>query len=114
MGGLPADGEGRPAPVQTYVGDTGDPSTAADQVEKLRERFDLTRVVLVGDRGMLTQARIEELKNHPHLGWISALRSEAIQSLVEQGAVQLSLFERTEPGGDHQPPLSGRAAHGVP
>ena len=48
--------------VQTYAGNTGDPATVGDQVEKLRERFGLTRVVLVGDQGMLTQARIEEIK----------------------------------------------------
>ncbi len=91
--GLLTDGEGRPVAVEVYEGNTGDPSTVADQVEKLRDRFGLTRVVLVGDRGMLTQARIEEIKQHPQLGWISALRSEAIQALVEQGAVQLSLFD---------------------
>jgi len=91
--GLLADAAGRPIAVETYAGNTGDPSTVADQVEKLRERFGLSRAVLVGDRGMLTQARIEELKKHPYLGWISALRSEAIQELVDQGAVQLSLFD---------------------
>jgi transposase len=91
--GLLADGEGRPVAVETYEGHTGDPATVADQVEKLRERFGLTRAVLVGDRGMLTQARIEELKQYPQLGWISALRSESIQALVEQGALQLSLFD---------------------
>lgn len=91
--GLLADHAGRPVAVQTYEGNTGDPSTVADQVEKLRDRFGLTRVVLVGDRGMLTQARIEALKQHPQLGWISALRSESIQELVGQGAVQLSLFD---------------------
>lgn len=91
--GLLADREGRPVAVETYEGNTGDPSTVADQVEKLRERFGLTRAVLVGDRGMLTQARIEELKQYPQLGWISALRSESIQALVEQGVIQLSLFD---------------------
>jgi transposase len=91
--GLLADSEGRPVAVEAYEGNTGDPSTVADQVEKLRERFGLTRAVLVGDRGMLTQARIEALKHYPQLGWISALRSESIQALVEQGALQLSLFD---------------------
>jgi transposase len=91
--GLLADGEGRPVAVQTYAGNTGDASTVADQVEKLRERFGLSRVVLVGDRGMLTHTQIKALKKRPQLGWISALRSEAIQELVEQGAVQLSLFD---------------------
>ena len=91
--GLLADGEGRPVAVQTYAGNTGDSSMVADQVDKLRERFGLSRVVLVGDRGMLTQTQIKALKKRPQLGWISALRSEAIQALVEQGAVQLSLFD---------------------
>jgi len=91
--GLLTDSGGRPVAVQTYEGNTGDPSTVADQVEKLRNRFGLTRAVLVGDRGMLTQARIEEIKQYAQLGWISALRSESIQALVEQGALQLSLFD---------------------
>ena len=82
--GLLADGEGRPVAVQTYAGNTGDSSMVADQVDKLRERFGLSRVVLVGDRGMLTQTQIKALKKRPQLGWISALRSEAIQALVEQ------------------------------
>jgi hypothetical protein len=92
--GLLADGEGRPVAVETYAGNTGDPATVPDQVEKLRERFGLNRVVLVGDRGMLTQTQIDSLKAHPQLGWISALRSRSIQELVDQGAVQLSLFDR--------------------
>ena len=92
--GLLADGEGRPVAVETYAGNTGDPSTVPDQVDKLRERFGLEHVVLVGDRGMLTQTQIDALKTHPQLGWISALRSNAIAELVEQGALQLSLFDR--------------------
>lgn len=91
--GLLTDGNGRPVAVETYAGNTGDPSTVADQVDKLRNRFGLLRAVLVGDRGMLTDARIDALKHHPQLGWISALRSKAIQALVEEGSVQLSLFD---------------------
>jgi transposase len=91
--GMLADVQGRPLAVQVYPGNTGDPDTVADQVEKLRGQFGLERVVLVGDRGMLTQARIEELKKHPQLGWISALRSESIRALVNQDAIQLSLFD---------------------
>jgi transposase len=64
-----------------------------EQVQKLRVRFGLEHVVLVGDRGMLTETRIEELKKYPGLGWISALRSHAIGELVEQGVIQLSLFD---------------------
>src|ERR1700686_5705792 len=57
--GLMTDGEGRPIAVDVYRGNTGDPTTVVDQVKKLRERFHLSRVVLVGDRGLLTQPQIE-------------------------------------------------------
>jgi ribosomal protein L35 len=72
--GLLTDQAGRPVAVEVYPGNTGDPTTVGDQVEKLRERFSLHRVVIVGDRGMLTQAQIEKFKQHPGLGWISSLR----------------------------------------
>ena len=91
--GLLADAEGRPIAIDVYAGNTGDPTTVPDQVEKLRNRFGLERVVLVGDRGMLTQAQIKALKNYPGLGWISALRASGIRKLVEQGSLQLSLFD---------------------
>lgn len=91
--GLLADGKGRPVAIDVYPGNTGDPSTVPDQVEKLRMRFGLERVVLVGDRGMLTQAQIEALREHPGLGWISALRFSAIRDLAEGGAFQLPLFD---------------------
>ena len=84
--GLMTDGEGRPVAVEAYPGNTGDPSTVPEQAEKLRERFGLSRLVLVGDRGMLTQTQIEKLKAYPGLGWISALRSHAIRDLVESGS----------------------------
>lgn len=91
--GLLADGQGRPVAVDVYAGNTGDPSTVPDQVEKLRERFGLTRVVLVGDRGMLTQTQVGALRGYPGLGWISALRFTAIRDLAESGAFQPSLFD---------------------
>jgi transposase len=91
--GIMTDAAGRPVSVQVYPGSTGDPSTVADQVEKAREDFGLDHVVLVGDRGMLTQARIGAIREHPRLGWISALRSEAIRSLAKTGAIQMSLFD---------------------
>jgi transposase len=87
------DEEGRPIAVDVYKGNTGDPSTIPDQVSKLREQFHLERVVIVGDRGMLTQAQITALKQYPQLGWISALRSVAIAQLVDAGTVQLSIFD---------------------
>jgi len=91
--GVLTDVPGRPVAVQVYPGNTGDPSTVADQVEKLKGRFGLERVVLVGDRGMLTQPQIEVLKTHPGSGWISALRSEKVRKLVDEKHLQLSLFD---------------------
>lgn len=93
--GLLTDSEGRPVAIQVYPGNTGDPTTVPDQVEKMRQRFGLSRVVLVGDRGMLTQTQIGKLREHPGLGWISALRGPAIRELVESGCLQLSLFDET-------------------
>lgn len=91
--GVLTDAQGRPIALQAYAGNTGDPRTVPDQVEKLRQRFTLRQVVLVGDRGMLTQTQIDKLKQYPGLGWISALRSSAIRQLVQGGALQLSLFD---------------------
>ena len=83
--GMLTDADGRPVAVQVYPGNTGDPKTVPDQVEVLTKRFGLSRVVLVGDRGMLTQTQIDVLKKHPGLGWISALRSGAIRRLLADG-----------------------------
>lgn len=91
--GVMTDGEGRPLAVEVYPGNTGDPTTVVDQVDKLRGRFQLSRVVLVGDRGMLTQPQIDKMKTHPGLGWITALTSLAIRDLVTAGALQLSLLD---------------------
>jgi len=93
--GLLTDADGRPVAVEVYPGNTGDPRTVPDQVEKLRQRFGLARVVLVGDRGMLTEAQIGTLREHPGLGWISALRAPAIRALVESASLQLSLFDES-------------------
>lgn len=83
--GALTDADGRPVAVTVYPGNTGDPKTVPDQVEALTARFGLSRVVLVGDRGMLTQTQIDVLKKHPGLGWISALRSGAIRRLLADG-----------------------------
>jgi transposase len=91
--GLLTDIEGRPVAVEVYPGNTADPSTLLDQVDKLRQQFHLARVVLVGDRGMLTQPKVEKLKQHAGMGWITALTSVAIQRLVAEGTLQLSLFD---------------------
>jgi transposase len=94
--GLLTDAQGRPIALDVYPGNTADPATVPDQVAKLRERFALERVVLVGDRGMLTQARIDTLREYPGLGWISALRSDAIRELLAGGHLQPSLFDRRD------------------
>jgi transposase len=83
--GALTDADGRPVAVTVYPGNTGDPKTVPDQVETLTKRFGLSRVVLVGDRGMLTQTQIDVLKKHPGLGWISALRSGSIRRLLADG-----------------------------
>jgi transposase len=91
--GLLTEAQGRPVAVEVYPGNTGDPTTVPHEVERLRRRFGLARVVLVGDRGMLTDTQIGKLREHPGLGWISALRGAAIRALVESGSLQLSLFD---------------------
>ena len=91
--GLLTDADGHPIAVQVDPGNTGDPKTVPDQVEALTKRFGLSRVVLVGDRGMLTQTQIDVLKKHPGLGWISALRSGAIRRLLADGRLIRSDLE---------------------
>ena len=91
--GVLCDQEGRPVGIEVYPGNTGDPSTVPDQVIKLQQRFGLENIVLVGDRGMLTQTQIEKLKEYPGMGWISALRGPAIRKLFDRQEIQLSLFD---------------------
>lgn len=95
--GLLCNREGCPVAVEVFPGNTGDPKTLTIQIEKLRERFRLDRIVFVGDRGTLTEARIrEELRDVPGLDWISALRSPAIRKLVENKILQPSLFDERD------------------
>jgi transposase len=95
--GLLTDAEGCPVAVEVFEGNTGDPKTLPSQIQKLRQRFGLTRVVLVGDRGMITSARIEQdLKKSPGVEWITALRGPAIRKLVTSSAIQLSLFDERD------------------
>ena len=84
---------GVPVAVEVFEGNTADPKTLAAQITKLKTRFGLTRVCLVGDRGMLTSARIDDELRPAALDWISALRAPQIKALVEAGALQLSLFD---------------------
>jgi hypothetical protein len=96
--GLLCNADGCPVAVEVYEGNTGDPTTLQDQIEKVRTRFGLSRVVFVGDRGLLTSARIrEELAPVEGLDWVSALRAEQIRKLAENdGPLQLSLFDETD------------------
>jgi len=94
--GLLTNVAGCPVGVEVFEGNTADPKTLASQITKLRQRFGLQRIVLVGDRGMITEARICEELAPQQLEWISALRAPAIAALFEQGALQLSLFDERD------------------
>ena len=94
--GLVCDEAGRPIAVEVFDGNTGDPNTVGAQIKKLTERFGLKRVVMVGDRGMLTSARIDEDLGPDGVDWISALRAPQIRKLVEEGELQLSLFDKRD------------------
>ena len=92
--GLLCAADGCPVAVEVFEGDTSDPQTLAAQIDKLKRRFALKRVVLVGDRGMITSARIEAELKPAGLDWITALRAPAIQALAaDDGPLQLSLFD---------------------
>ena len=94
--GLLCNRDGCPVSVEVFPGNTADPATLASQIAKVRERFSLAKVVLVGDRGMLTEARIREEVKPAGLDWISALRGPAIRALVEAGDVEMSLFDERD------------------
>lgn len=94
--GLVCNAEGCPVAVEVFAGNTADPTTLGVAVTKVRERFGLERVVLVGDRGMITSARIREELRPAGLDWITALRAPQIKTLVESGILQLSLFDEQD------------------
>jgi transposase len=95
--GLLCNREGCPVAVEVFEGNTADPMTLAPQLQKLRQRFGLSRVVLVGGRGLLTEARIrDELQPVAGWAWITALRASAVQQLVSTGALPLSLFDQRD------------------
>jgi hypothetical protein len=94
--GLLCAADGCPVAVEVFEGNTADPMTLSAQIDKLKERFGLSRVVLVGDRGMITQARIDQELKPAGLDWITALRAPAIRALLEGGALQMSLFDQRD------------------
>jgi hypothetical protein len=94
--GLLCNREGCPVAIEVFEGNAADPMTLGSQVQKLKARFGLERVVVVGDRGMITSARIREELAPAGLDWITALRAPQIQQLVESGPLQLSLFDERD------------------
>ncbi len=105
--GLLCAPDGCPIAVEVFEGSTGDPSTLGNQVAKLKQRFGLDHVVLVGDRGMITQARITEDIKPAGLDWITALRAPAIRALLEGGAFQMSLFDDRDMAAITSPDFPG-------
>jgi hypothetical protein len=93
--GLLTDTDGRPVAVEVFAGNTADPTAFVSAVNTVRDRFRLERVVMVGDRGMITSARIAALQELGGLGWITSLRAPSVKALAEEGALQLSLFDET-------------------
>ncbi len=91
--GLLTSPEGIPVAIEVFQGNTGDPKTVKSQVDKVKDRFGITKVVLVGDRGMLTAARLREDIGPAHLDWITALRAPQVKALVRGGDLQLTLFD---------------------
>jgi len=95
--GLLCNAEGCPVAIEVFEGNTADPKTLASQVRKVRDRFEVKRVVWVGDRGMLTEKRLQEdLRQEEGLDWITALRAPAIRALAREGLVQRSLFDQRD------------------
>jgi transposase len=105
--GLLCAPDGCPVAIEVFDGNTGDPTTLAVQVRKLKQRFGLDHVVLVGDRGMITQARLTEDIKTAGLDWITALRAPAIKELVKGGALQLSLFDQRDMASITSPDFPG-------
>jgi hypothetical protein len=106
--GLLCAGNGCPVAVEVFEGNTADPMTLSSQVDKLKQRFKLQRVVMVGDRGLLTSARIDETLRPAGLDWITALRAPAIKALAaEGGPLQPSLFDTRDMAEIDSPDFPG-------
>jgi transposase len=105
--GLLCAADGFPVAIEVFDGNTGDPSTLAPQIEKLKQRFHLDQVVLVGDRGMITEARISEDVKAAGLDWITALRAPAIKELLNSGVLQLTLFDQRDMASITSPDFPG-------
>jgi transposase len=93
--GLLCDHEGRPVAIEVFPGGLHDDKTLPAQIDKLRNRFGFTTLVVVVDRGMATKANLDTLAAREGIGWITALRSPQVKKLVKEGSLQLSLFDQT-------------------
>jgi transposase len=91
--GLLTDARGCPVAVSVHEGNTADSRTFMPTVHKLREDFGIERMVMVGDRGMVSQKAIDEMREADGIGWITALKSASIRALLEQGHLQMDLFD---------------------
>jgi transposase len=105
--GLLCAPDGCPVAIEVFDANTGDPTTLAPQIDKLKQRFGLSHVVLVGDRGMITEARITEDIKSAGLDWITALRGPAIKDLLNSGALQLTLFDTRDMASITSPDFPG-------
>jgi transposase len=105
--GLLCAPDGCPVAIEVFDGNTADPATLAPQIEKLKQRFHLDHVVLVGDRGMITQARITDDIKAAGLDWITSLRAPAIKELLNSGVLQLTLFDRRDMASITSPDFPG-------
>jgi transposase len=105
--GLLCAPDGCPIAIEVFDGNTGDPTTLASQIDKLKQRFGLSHVVLVGDRGMITEARITEDIKSAGLDWITALRGPAIKDLLNSGVLQLTLFDQRDMASITSPDFPG-------
>ena len=93
--GLLCDSEGRPVAIEAFAGNLVDHQTVPNQIEKLKRRFGLDKVIVVCDRGMATRANLEAITEAEGMGWITALKAPAVRKLVKDGELQLSLFDQT-------------------
>jgi len=105
--GLLTDPAGRPVAVEVVAGNTADPAAFTGMVERIRGRFGLKRLVLVGDRGMITSARVDALRGLDQMGWITCLRAAQIKQLATDGPLQLSLFDEHNPAEIAHPDFPG-------
>jgi transposase len=105
--GLLCAPDGCPVAIEVFNGNTADPMTLAPQIDKLKQRFGLTHVVLVGDRGLITEARIGADIKSAGLDWITALRGPAIKDLLNSGIIQLTLFDTRDMASITAPDFPG-------